>query len=68
MGDQLLGQLVRVVCHRGGVRRGHWVSYHLVGGVWFLNDDNKRAVQVRGNPLDKLVADETVDLLAFENT
>ena len=40
VGDQLLGQLVRVVCHRGGVLHCHWVSYHLVNGDRFLNDDN----------------------------
>ena len=39
-----LGELVSVVCHRGDVNHGHFVSYHVVGKQWYLNDGSRRCV------------------------
>ena len=62
-----LGELVSVVCHRGDVNHGHFVSYHLVGQQWYLNDDSRRCIPV-ANPLEQTnsVNNETVDMLFFK--
>ena len=38
-GQDLLGELVSVVSHRGDVNAGHFVSYHQVQNNWYLNND-----------------------------
>ena len=60
-----IGELVSVVCHRGGVNRGHFVSYHKVGDQWFLNDDS-RQISPQEDPLEQNVVNETVELLFFQ--
>ena len=60
-----LGELVSVVCHRGDVNHGHFVSYHVVGQQWYLNDDSRRCAP-SGNPLQQTVSNETVDMLFFK--
>ena len=52
------GHLISLICHRGDVNTGHFVSYHLVDDTWFLNDDNREALQVE-NPLT-IPYDDTV--------
>ena len=61
------GELVSVVCHRGDVNFGHFVSYHRIGDQWFLNDDSRQCAP-SNNPLqDSNVENETVDLLFFKS-
>jgi hypothetical protein len=65
-GQLHLGELVSVICHRGDVNRGHFVSYHRVEQEWFLNDDS-RPCTPSNNPLEGRNADsETVELLFFQ--
>ena len=40
-GNDLLGEIVSCVCHRGSVQAGHFVSYHKIGRQWYLNDDER---------------------------
>ena len=66
-GHQVLGELVSCVCHRGDVNQGHFVSYHKVGDVWFLNDDSRPCV-VAENPLVQTrYSSQTIDLMFFAN-
>ena len=61
-----VGELVSVVCHRGDVNYGHFVSYHKVGQQWFQNDDSRKSTP-SNNPLEQTNAEnETVDLLFFK--
>ena len=62
-----LGELVSVICHRGDVNQGHFVSYHNVGQQWFLNDDSRRC-SASNNPLEQTntVVNETVEMLFFK--
>ena len=64
--QNVLGELVSVVCHRGNVNRGNFVSYHQVQGQWFFNDDSN-AVTAAQDPLRHLQPDETVEILFFKN-
>ena len=66
--QQLLdvGELVSLVCHRGDVNVGHFVSYHKVGEQWFLNDDSRRCAPSNNPVEDRYVESETVDLLFFK--
>ena len=66
--NPLFGELVSIICHRGSVNTGHFVSYHQVNGRWYLNDDSKRCKLVT-NPLNLqgVEATETVELLFFRN-
>ena len=66
--DQLIldpGKLVSVVCHRGDINRGHFVSYHSIGDQWFLNNDSRQC-SPSGNPLHSSIGSETVELLFFK--
>ena len=69
VGSGLLGKLVSVVSHRGDVRRGHWVSYHLAEdtNTWYLNDDSRPLTRTLVHPLVGVHANETADLLLFRN-
>jgi hypothetical protein len=62
-----LGELVSVICHRGDVNQGHFVSYHKVDQQWFLNDDS-RSFSLSNNPLEQTntAVSETVDMLFFK--
>ena len=67
--DQLIdpGKLVSVVCHRGDINRGHFVSYHCVDDQWFLNDDS-RQVFPTNNPVENpSTRSETIELLLFKH-
>ena len=67
--DQLIdpGQLVSIVCHRGDINRGHFVSYHCVDDQWFLNDDS-RQVFPTNNPVENpSTRTETIELLLFKH-
>ena len=60
------GELVSVVCHRGDVNHGHFVSYHRIEDQWYLNDDSRQCVP-SDNPLEKDdIESESVDLLFFK--
>lgn len=63
----LLSELLSVISHRGDVNLGHFVSYHLVDGKWFLNDDSKRCHAVN-DPLLQLVNGESVEILFFKSS
>ena len=67
IGPALLGNLVSVVCHRGDVNRGHFVSYHRAGDQWFLNDDSNH-VTISGDPMEEgtLAENETVEIMFFK--
>ena len=66
-GQNLLGELVSVVCHRGDVNHGHFVSYCVVADQWYLNDDSRSCVP-SVNPMDQQINEsETVDLLFFKS-
>jgi hypothetical protein len=58
------GDLVSVVCHRGDVNRGHFVSYHRIDDQWYLNNDSRQC-SPSGNPLESTIGSETVELLFF---
>ena len=64
-----IGELVSVVCRSGdqssGVSTAHWISYHQVGGQWFLNNDNRHLVRVNHHPFN--IPGQTVDLLCYKN-
>ena len=69
IGEDLLGDLVCVVCHRGSVNHGHFVSYHkMADDQWFLNDDSRPCAPSE-NPLEgrNISENETIDLLFFKN-
>jgi hypothetical protein len=62
------GQLVSVVCHRGDINRGHFVSYHCVDDQWYLNDDSRQVVPTN-NPVDEPSSiTETIELLLYTQT
>ena len=67
-GQDLLGDLVCVITHRGDVNVGHFVSYHKVNEQWYLNNDSRPCIPT-GDPLigDTLDNTETVELLFFLN-
>ena len=68
IGHNLMGDLVSIVCHRGDVNQGHFVSYHQVDRQWFLSDDS-RQLSPSQNPLEDGLGDEseTIELLFFKN-
>ena len=67
-GDNLLGELVACICHRGDAAGGHWVAYSRSGhGVWWLNNDDHRAAQSPNHPFQSRVQGETVDFLCYIN-
>ena len=39
--DEEYQALLSIICHRGDVNSGHYVSYHKVDGEWYINDDSK---------------------------
>ena len=63
----ILGELVSCICHRGDVNHGHFVSYHRVGALWFLNDDSRACVVSEDPFVQTRFQDQTVDLLFFAN-
>ena len=66
--DKLLdpGQLVSVLCHRGDINHGHFVSYHCVDDQWFLNDDSRQVIPTN-SPVDHPnIRTETIELLLFK--
>ena len=66
-GDALLGDLVTVISHRGGLR-GHWVSYSSIdNGDWYLNDDSNAVTRSNVHPFDVDADSESVDCLVYKN-
>ena len=66
-GHQVLGELVSCVCHRGDVHQGHFVSYHKVGGLWYLNDDSRPSIAAENPLYQTTYRSQTIDLLFFAN-
>ena len=66
--QHLLGELVSVICHRGNVDRGHFVSYHQIDGLWYLNDDSRICSPCQ-NPIEDgaLAENETIEVMFFIN-
>ena len=66
-GNNLLGDLVSCICHRGDVDHGHFVTYHKVGRDWYLTDDS-RPPHRSENPFEQTRYNtETVEALFFIN-
>ena len=66
-----MGEVVSVICHRGSVNAGHFVSYHKVGNHWFLNDDSKTCSRM-SSPFDPnkaavISSNETVDMIFIKS-
>ena len=59
-------QLVSVISTRGADLRGHYVSYHLAGDWWYLNDDS-RDISRAADPLLQLLPDEAVSILFYSS-
>ena len=66
LSDIHLGNLTSLICHKGGINRGHYVSYHHIGDSWFLNDDD-RDIATMSDPLNnRNDISETLEVLIFE--
>ena len=64
----ILGDLVSVVSRAGeDVQRGHYFSYHQVGGRWFKNDDDHALTETSHHPLNLSHFGEDVVLLCYLN-
>ena len=64
----VLGELISVVsrCGQGG-NRGHFVSYHQVGGRWHFNDDDHTFYSCNFHPFNRTDGIENVSLLCYYN-
>ena len=60
------GNLISLVCHRGGIDRGHYVSYHHIGDSWYLNDDDRDIVNVCDPFINRYDDSETVEVSIFK--
>lgn len=64
----ILGELVSVVSRVGeDVRRGHYLSYHQVGGRWFRNNDDHALTESSHHPFNLIQLGEDVVLLCYLN-
>ena len=64
----ILGELVSVVSRSGeNAQRGHYLSYHQVGGRWFKNDDANPLAEVNHHPFNFCHLGEDVVLLCYLN-
>ena len=64
----ILGELVSVVSRVGeDVRRGHYLSYHQVGGRWFRNNDDHALTESSHHPFNLIQLGEDVVLLCYVN-
>ena len=64
----IMGELVSVVSRSGqNVQRGHYFSYHQVGGRWFKNDDDHPLTEVTYHPFNLSPLGEDVVLLCYLN-
>ncbi len=64
----VLGELVSVVSRSGGgYNRGHFVSYHQVGGTWFFSDDDHTHYACNFHPFNRRDGLENVSLLCYIN-
>ena len=69
VGDQLIGDLVATICHRGDDLAGHWLTYSKVDSdnVFYLNDDSYRVTQSSYHPFNSSDSTETCDVLLYRN-
>ena len=64
----VLGELVSVISRSGqGYNRGHFVSYHQVGGRWYFTDDDHTHYRCNFHPFNRRDGMETVSLLCYYN-
>ena len=63
----IMGELVSVVSRSGGIRQGHYFSYHQVGGRWFKNDDAHAIREVNHHPFNPSGPREDVVMLCYLN-
>ena len=64
----VLGELVSVVSRSGdGYNRGHFVSYHQVGGTWYFNNDDHSHYACNFHPFNRPDGRECVSLLCYYN-
>ena len=67
-GLDILGDLISVISRSGeGSARGHFVSYHKVGGHWFFNDDDHTFRRSPEHPFNRSQGLEAVELLCYSN-
>ena len=65
----ILGELVSVISRSGlGNNRGHFVSYHQVGGRWHFSDDDHTHYPCNFHPFNRRNGNETVSLLCYYNS
>lgn len=58
----IMGELVSVVSRTGqDVQRGHYFSYHQVGGRWFKNDDDHPLTEVPHHPFNLSAVSHVLD-------
>ena len=64
----IMGELVSVVSRTGEIQRGHYFSYHQVGGRWFKNNDDHPMTGVDYHPFHLgSVLEEDPVLLCYSN-
>lgn len=63
----ILGELVSVVSRTGEIERGHYFTYHQVGGKWWRNDDDNVMSEWNYHPFSLSVFGEDVVMLCYLN-
>ena len=63
----IMGELVSVVSRTGDLERGHYFSYHQVGGQWFKNNDDHALTVIGHHPFHLSHLGEDVVLLCYLN-
>ena len=63
----ILGELVSVVSRTGEMERGHYFSYHQVGGKWSKNDDDHVMSELNYHPFSLSPHREDVVMLCYLN-
>ena len=69
LGDQLLGDLVSVITHKGSINTGHWQTYTKTdSGIWYLNSDSNKSLQSNHPLKTKNRSNETAEFLVYKNS
>ena len=64
----VLGELVSVISRSdAGHDRGHFVSYHQVGGRWYFSNDDHTHYPCNFHPFERRQGNENVSLLCYKN-
>ena len=65
--EQYLGELLSCISHTGNPMAGHYFSYNVVNGQWFVNSDAHPIQQVAFHPFNSSNIDEKVTFLVYKN-